>query len=100
LDEALRQKITLEIENVDRLFAESKPLFDLCKLRQPDFVEASAVALILHSFYKEYLTFRHFIRHSYAYSIDATRLQPLILNAVATWNVAKQDMLTFLASPH
>lgn len=32
MDEALAKKITLEIENIDRLFADSKPLFDLCKI--------------------------------------------------------------------
>jgi hypothetical protein len=146
LDEALARKITLEVENLDRLFADSKPLFDLCKVRQPDFVEASAVALILHSFYngvenmllliakyenaapsgtnwhtqlfeqaflatenrgaifteenkaplKEYLTFRHFIRHAYAYSIDATRLQPLILNAETTWEIVKHSIIAFI----
>jgi hypothetical protein len=146
LDEALVQKVTLEIENIDRLFADSKPLFDLCKLQQPDFVESSAAALILHSFYngienillliaksersipsginwhtqlferaflstetrsplfaedvkaplKEYLTFRHFIRHAYAYSIDATRLLPLVLNAAATWEMVKRDIVAFI----
>jgi hypothetical protein len=146
LDEALARKITLEVENIDRLFADSKPLFDLCKIRQPDFIEASAIALILHSFYngvenillliakyenkvpsgtnwhtqlfdqaflatekrdalftddnkmslKEYLTFRHFIRHAYAYSIDATRLQPLILNAEATWEITKRNIIAFI----
>ncbi|GHT65378.1 hypothetical protein FACS1894110_07120 [Spirochaetia bacterium] len=47
---------------------------------------------------KEYLTFRHFIRHSYAYSIDATRLQPLILNVTTTWNLVKRDMIAFIGS--
>jgi hypothetical protein len=146
LVESLEKKINLELENIDKLFLEAKPLFDLCKLRLPDFVEASAAALILHSFYngienillliaknynettsgvnwhtqlfenafqktekhtniftdeikaplKEYLTFRHFIRHAYAYSIDAVRMKPLIQNVELTWATAKENIKAFV----
>jgi hypothetical protein len=51
LDNSLREKITAEIQNIDLLFSESKSLFDLCLLKKPDFIEASAAALTLHSFY-------------------------------------------------
>jgi hypothetical protein len=33
------------------LFGDARPLFDLCKIRTPDFVEMLAAAMILHSFY-------------------------------------------------
>jgi hypothetical protein len=146
LVDSLAKKINLELDNIDRLFSESKPLLDVFTLRLPDFIEASAGALTLHSFYngienmllliaknysevpsgnnwhtqlfeqaflatekrtaiftggiktslKEYLTFRHFIRHAYAYSIDAQRINPLINNAEATWILVKADIIKFL----
>jgi hypothetical protein len=40
-----------EIEQIDELITDSSPVFDLCKIREPDFVEKCGIALILHSFY-------------------------------------------------
>jgi hypothetical protein len=51
LDSAITQKILLEIEQIDELIDESSLLFDLCKIREPNFVERCGIALILHSFY-------------------------------------------------
>jgi hypothetical protein len=146
LDEKLQKKINAEIENIERLLIESKPLFDLCKIKTPDFIEASAAALTLHSFYngiesillligknidekiphgnewhtvlfndafesnnkrtnifreeikiklKEYLSFRHFIRHAYGYVIDNIKLKPLLENVENTWIKIKEDINIF-----
>jgi hypothetical protein len=51
LDNGLRAKIVFEISQIDKLLYDSKPLVDLCKIKIPDFIEMSAAALILHSFY-------------------------------------------------
>jgi hypothetical protein len=51
LDEKLKIKIVFEISQIDKLLNDSKPLLDLCRLKTPDFIEMSAAALILHSFY-------------------------------------------------
>jgi hypothetical protein len=51
LDNAIIQKIQFEIEQIDELINSSNPLFDLCKIREPDFVERCGIALILQSFY-------------------------------------------------
>jgi hypothetical protein len=51
LDNAIVQKILFEIEQIDELINSSSPLFDLCKIKEPDFVERCGIALILHSFY-------------------------------------------------
>jgi hypothetical protein len=51
LDDKLKAKIKFEISQIDKLLDESKPLLDLCKLKTPDFIEMSAAALLLHSFY-------------------------------------------------
>ena len=51
MDEKLKIKITFEISQIDKLLNDSKPLLDLCKLKTPDFIEISAAAMILHSFY-------------------------------------------------
>ncbi|MDR2439190.1 MAG: hypothetical protein LBE12_07465 [Planctomycetaceae bacterium] len=146
LDKKLQKKIDAEIKNIERLFCESKPLFDLCKVKTPDFIEASAVSLTLHSFYngienillligksideniphgqewhttlfnnafmansnrtnifreeikmelREYLTFRHFIRHAYNYTIDNVKLKPLVENVESVWIKIKEDLNIF-----
>ena len=51
LDKSLKVKVLFEISQIDKLIADSKPLFDLCKLKPPDFIEMSAAAMVLHSFY-------------------------------------------------
>jgi hypothetical protein len=51
LDKALKAKILFEISQIDKLLDDSKPLLDLCNLKEPDFIEKSACAMVLHSFY-------------------------------------------------
>ena len=51
LDEKLKLKIVFEISQIDKLLNDSRPLLDLCRLKTPDFIEMSAAAMILHSFY-------------------------------------------------
>jgi len=51
LDNNLKIKIEHEISRIDRLISDAKPLLDLCKLKEPDFIEITAAAQILHSFY-------------------------------------------------
>ena len=51
MNNALKTKLLFEISQIDKLFNESSPLIDLCKLKEPDFIEISACAMILHSFY-------------------------------------------------
>jgi hypothetical protein len=51
LDNSTIQKIHFEIKQIDKLINDSNPLLDLCKNREPDYVEKSGAALILHSFY-------------------------------------------------
>jgi hypothetical protein len=51
LDSVLKPKIQFEISQIDKLLISSKPLLDLCKIKEPDFIEMSAAAMILHSFY-------------------------------------------------
>ena len=51
MDNGLSKKILFEIEQINQLINDSSPLFDLCKVREPDFIERCGIALILHSFY-------------------------------------------------
>ncbi|GHV38899.1 hypothetical protein AGMMS49546_10070 [Spirochaetia bacterium] len=51
MDDNLKEKIKHEINRIDKLFSAASPLIKLCNLRDPDFIESSAVALVLHSFY-------------------------------------------------
>ena len=51
MDNVTAQKVMFEIEQIDELISESSPLFDLCKIKEPDFVERCGIAMILQSFY-------------------------------------------------
>jgi hypothetical protein len=51
LDNNLKEKIEHEISRIEKLLNDAKPLLDLCKIKVPDFIEITAAAQILHSFY-------------------------------------------------
>ena len=51
MDNSIIQKIAYEIEQIDENMNASQPLLDLCKIKEPDFVEKCGIAMILHSFY-------------------------------------------------
>jgi len=51
LDEATKIKLEHEIARIEKLLEDVKPLLDLCKLKEPDIIEISAAAQVLHSFY-------------------------------------------------
>ena len=51
MDNGLKAKLLFEISQIDKLLNDSKPLFDLYTLKTPDFIEMSAGAMVLHSFY-------------------------------------------------
>jgi hypothetical protein len=143
----LKEKIEHEIYRINKLFDSGKPLLDLCKTKEPDFIEASAAGSFLQSFYNgiegiillifknidenipndlhwhkklldeafvtnekrtllfrdeykeklfEYLSFRHYFRHSYGYEIDWKRLVPLINNVEEIWKILESDISRFM----
>jgi hypothetical protein len=147
LDEKLKEKIEHEIFRINKLFDSGSPLLNLCKLKEPDFVEASAAGSFLQSFYNgiesiimlifktlkenipndlywhkklfektfesnekrtaifrneykekfsEYLSFRHYFRHSYGYEIDWKRLKPLINYVEELWKKIEEDINIFI----
>ncbi|GBR75589.1 hypothetical protein NO2_0248 [Candidatus Termititenax persephonae] len=51
MDSGVKRKIEFEITQLDQLLSDAEPLLALCKIKVPDFVELSAAALCLHSFY-------------------------------------------------
>jgi hypothetical protein len=51
LDEIVRIKIEHEISRIEKSLGDVKPLLDLCKIREPDIIEMTAAAQVLHSFY-------------------------------------------------
>jgi len=51
LDNKLKVKLLFEISQIDKLISDGKPLLNLCKQKIPDYIEISAAALLLHSFY-------------------------------------------------
>jgi len=48
LDEAARIKVEHEISRIDKLFRDVMPLLNLCKIKEPDIIEMTAAAQVLH----------------------------------------------------
>jgi len=51
LDNSAKEKIEHEILRINKHFDKGQPLLNLCRLKEPDFVEASAAGLFLQSVY-------------------------------------------------
>jgi hypothetical protein len=51
LDSTITQKIFFEIDQIDDHINASSSLFNLYKIREPDYVEKCGISMILHSFY-------------------------------------------------
>ena len=51
MDNTVKIKIEHEISRIDKSIASVKPLLDLCKIKEPDIIEITAAAQVLHSFY-------------------------------------------------
>jgi hypothetical protein len=51
LDETAKIKIKHEISRIDKSLDSVKPLLDLCGIKEPDVIEMTAAAQVLHSFY-------------------------------------------------
>ena len=51
LDKAAAEKIAYEIGQINKLLSDAGPLLRVCAAKEPDFIELSAAALLLHSFY-------------------------------------------------
>lgn len=149
MDSKTTEKIKYEIDQLNKLLHDARFLLAICKNREPDFIERSAAALLLHSFYNgieniiiiifksleetekesdkwhkslldrsfqntskrsrvfseglkdelgEYLSFRHFVRHSYGFQIVWDKMKPLIVNIEAVWEKVKIDLTEFLRS--
>jgi len=51
LDKNIKAKVMFEISQIDKLICDCEPLLDVCKIKTLDFIELSAAAMVLHSFY-------------------------------------------------
>ena len=51
MDNKLKIKLSFEISQIDKLIEDGKPLLELCEEKIPNYIEISAAALLLHSFY-------------------------------------------------
>ena len=148
MDDVVKIKIRHEISRIDKSLNDVGPLLNLCKIKiQPDIIEITAAAQVLHSFYngiesiivlifkylnekipndprwhktllemtfgtnsqnikilsddlkvkmEEYLSFRHFIRHSYSSELDWEIMGPLVKEILNIWIKIKNDFEVFI----
>jgi hypothetical protein len=45
---------------------------------------------------REYMRFRHFVRHNYAFRIDWEQMEGLTKNMMSVWNMAKEDLNNYI----
>lgn len=144
---ALIQQITVEIAQLDLLFATYADLLTQIEQQPPDVIELAALATVLHSFYNgtegvflavarqldqhipselrwhrallaqvahptavrpavistlleaqliNYLAFRHYFRHAYAFTLDWARLEPLVQELPMVYKALRNELTTFL----
>lgn len=147
MDENIKKKILFEITQINEAMDSTKPLRDLCKIKAPDIIEKSAVALLLQSFYNgieniliiivkhfdkklpnsskwhkellemsfeklqehgpifqkelkvtltDYMTMRHFIRHTYGFKLDWEQMKELTNEIDSVWVMVKEDLNKFI----
>ena len=147
--ERLLSEIRYEIQQLDGLFKSYEELLGRVRVREPNLVETTAVASVLHSFYNgvenlfiriskeidknipaggrwhrelltrmaapgavrpavistelarrlaDYLSFRHFYRHSYSFFLDWGELESLALNLEGVWSRVKSELTQFVES--
>lgn len=152
MHERLQAEIRFEIRQIDELLKTYQVLTDRVGSREPDLVEVTAMASVLHSFYNgieniflrvckeldqdvpagdrwhrevltrmtesggfrpavistdlgqqlvEYLSFRHFYRHSYSFFLDWAELEQLVRDLGETWGRLRAELIHFLETlPH
>jgi hypothetical protein len=147
LDKNVSEKIIYEISQIEETVNDAEPLIKLCKIKEPDLIECSAAALLLHSFYngienilliimkskensslssnkwhtelldnafvstdnksvifrneiketlQDYLSFRHFVRHTYGFRIKWEKMEDKLNNLKEIWEVLKEDLNKFI----
>jgi len=80
LDNSVKEKIEHEIHRIDKLISDATPLLNLYKVKEPDFVEVTATAQILHSFY----------------NLEWYEMEPLVKNLKEIWGIIKTDFRLFV----
>jgi hypothetical protein len=69
----------------------------LVQISQPTPDRNAVISPELTQRLEEYLSFRHFYRHSYSYFLDWNKLEPLVAQLDKVWSQAKAELNEFLA---
>lgn len=147
--EKLAAQIEFEVRQIDQLLASYGDLLAKLPKENPDLIERTALASVLHSFYNglenvfvriarelgqsppggdqwhrdllrsmaapsfagpaplspelatrlaEYLSFRHFYRHSYSFFLDWTEMEDLVTSLPRIWEEARESLGRFAAA--
>lgn len=146
--EKIVAQIEFELEQLDQLLESYQELLAKAAEAEPDLVERTALASVLHSFYNgleniflriakglggevpegdqwhrdllvamaaptdarhavlkpeltqrlaEYLSFRHFYRHSYSFFLDWDEMEKLVIPLAQVWEETKRQLADFVA---
>jgi hypothetical protein len=92
LDNKLKAKLSFEISQIDKLIGDSKPLLKLCEEKIPDYIEISAAALLLHSFYNGVENILTLIFKSYKEEVIGEKWHTELLNKAFVPNAGRQQI--------
>ena len=93
MNEIIKIKVIFEIQQIDKLIFQAGPLLAVCKLKDPDFIQMSAMSAVLHSFYNGiesiFLIIEKFEKHSVTKS--AGWHKELLNNAVHVMDIISSE---------
>ena len=70
MNKILKTKVFFEIQQIEKLILQAHPLLEVCKHKDPDFIEMSAMSAVLHSFYNGFESIFLIIKKSEKHSIE------------------------------
>jgi len=94
LDNKLKTKLSFEISQIDKLINDNKPLLKLCKEKIPDYIELSATALLLHSFYNGIENILILIFKSYKEEVTGEKWHSNLLSKAFVSNANRKQIFS------
>jgi len=92
LDNKLKAKLSFEISQIDKLISDGNPLLKLCEKKIPDYIELSAAALLLHSFYNGIENILILILKNYKEEVIGEKWHSELLNKAFVSNTNRKQI--------
>ena len=68
----------------------------LAQMARPGAVRPALISVLLEARLTDYLAFRHYFRHAYAFTLDWARLEPLVSGLQSVYEALRDELVAFL----